>query len=302
MKIIQTIIVGLGKVGFGNTKDYMLYRSHCYSISRLKEFQLIAAVDKKTVNRIKFEKKYKIKSYQSISKIKKKADLVIISSDTKNHYQSIKDTLRYIKPKFIICEKPFTDSYDKAKKIHIICKKYKINLYVNYVRRCLPSVIKLKNFLNKNDNKYYLKVFYPTGLLNNGSHFIDLCTFFFGRNIGLERTGYIKKNKLKNDFNVKFKIKFKNALAEFFPCPKSKGSTIIIRSNKFNLLWKKGKKIEVIFNTKNNNKKLIESDMKSYQYYVMREFLKKINHQKSSICTSAESLKTQEIIKKLKKI
>ena len=49
MKKIKTIIIGLGKAGFGNIKDYRFYRSHSYTIFKLKSFNLIAAVDKKKI-------------------------------------------------------------------------------------------------------------------------------------------------------------------------------------------------------------------------------------------------------------
>ena len=57
MKKIKTIIIGLGKAGFGNIKDYRFYRSHSYTIFKLKSFNLIAAVDKKKIIQSKIWKK-----------------------------------------------------------------------------------------------------------------------------------------------------------------------------------------------------------------------------------------------------
>lgn len=301
MKKIKTIIIGLGKAGFGNIKDYMFYKSHSYTIFKLKNFDLLAAVDKKQSSRIKFEKKYKIKTYKYIYEIKKKVDLVIIATNTKNHYQCIKNTLKYLKPKYIICEKPFTDNYYLGKKIHNFCKNNNVNLFINYVRRCLPSISNLKKILNKKNDQYYLNIFYPKGILNNGSHFIDLCIFIFGEIKSITINKKINKFKVSKDFDAKFKLKFKNAIADFSTHHKNNTSRISIKSKKLSLNWKKGQKIKVIFNKKSNNKELIESGMKSYQYYVMKEFLKKIKNQKNSICTSSEALKTLQIIEKLKK-
>ena len=140
MKKIQTIIIGLGKAGFGNIKDYRFYRSHSYTIFRLKSFNLIVPIEKKKPLRLK-----------------------------------------YLKPKYILCEKPFTDDYYLSKKIHDYCKKNNINLFVNYVRRCLPSLSNFKKILNKKSNQNYVNILYPKGVLNNGSHFIDLCIFVFGK-------------------------------------------------------------------------------------------------------------------------
>ena len=298
MKKIKTIIIGLGKAGFGNIKDYRFYRSHSYTIFKLKSFNLIAAVDKKKSSRAKFEKKYNIETFKNICEIKKKVDLVIIASNTKNHYKCLKDTIRYLKPKYILCEKPFTDDYYLGKKIHNFCKKNDVNLFVNYVRRCLPSLLNFKKILNKKNNQNYVNILYPKGVLNNGSHFIDLCIFVFGK-IKSVKIGK-KFNKFNKDFNADFKLKFKNAVADFSAHPKNNVSRISIVSKKLSLKWEKGKKIKVIFDKKSNKKKLIESGMKSYQYYVMKQFLKKIENQKNTICNSSEALKTLQVIKKLK--
>ena len=298
MKKIQTIIIGLGKVGFGNIKDYRFYRSHSYTIFRLKSFNLIGAIEKKKPLRLKFKKKYNIEAYKNIYAIKKRVDLVIVATNIKNHYKCLKDVLKYLKPKYILCEKPFTDDYYLAKKIHDYCKKNNINLFVNYVRRCLPSLSNFKKILNKKSNQNYVNILYPKGVLNNGSHFIDLCIFVFGK-IKTVEIGK-KVNKFDKDFNIDFKLRFKNAEVDFSAHHKNKDSRISIVSKKLSLDWEKGKKIKVVLDKKSNKKKFIESGMKSYQYYVMKQFLKKIKNQKNSICNSSEALKTLEVIKKLK--
>ena len=66
MRAINTIIIGLGKIGFGYVKDYMYFRSHSYSILSNKRFRLIGGVDNSKKKRDKFEKKFNLAFFKSL--------------------------------------------------------------------------------------------------------------------------------------------------------------------------------------------------------------------------------------------
>ena len=64
----------------------------------------------------------------------------------------------------IICEKPIEYSIQKSIKILNLCKKNKIKLLVNFIRRCDPSALKIKKIINNKQKK--LKIFMLTELLD----------------------------------------------------------------------------------------------------------------------------------------
>ena len=66
---------------------------------------------------------------------------------TKDHFKVLKFLINLKQSKMILCEKPFTDDYKKAKQISTLSKKKNKYVYVNYFRRTIPSFIKLKHYL-----------------------------------------------------------------------------------------------------------------------------------------------------------
>ena len=69
-----------------------------------------------------------------------------MSVSTKNHFDVLKDVINRIKPKAILCEKPFTGKYTLSKKILSLSKK-KIRIFVNYIRISIQIILKFKKFL-----------------------------------------------------------------------------------------------------------------------------------------------------------
>ena len=120
--------------------------------------------------------------------------MAVICTPTKIHKTSILKAFN-LKPKLVFCEKPISNNILDL--IEIIKKKPKgISLLVNYNRRSnffysnLKKNIKIKKYVLRSITAEYNK-----GLINNGSHLIDLFHFLLGNLI------FIARGKPIFDFN-----------------------------------------------------------------------------------------------------
>lgn len=146
------------------------------------------------------------KMFQSIN-----PDIVSIATHPDSHLELIKLAVKY-KVKGIICEKPITETIKDAEEIIKICKKNKIKLLVNHMRRFDPLIREWREKINKGLIGEIIQgtCYYYNGLLNNGTHSIDLLRFFIGEVDWVMGVHNKKTSISKEDGNVDGMIGFKN--------------------------------------------------------------------------------------------
>ena len=98
---INTLIIGLGKIGMLYDYNNNLNVTHSKSVTNNKSFKLISAIDPNLKKRKIFQKKYKKKAFKSFEKYfiqnqLKKIDFLIIASNTKNHYHNYLECIKKI--------------------------------------------------------------------------------------------------------------------------------------------------------------------------------------------------------------
>ena len=70
---------------------------------------------------INLRKKFKLPVYKEVPKdLYKYLDLIVIASNTQSHYRILKKILQNCNSKTILCEKPFTENYRKARENYCI--------------------------------------------------------------------------------------------------------------------------------------------------------------------------------------
>jgi predicted dehydrogenase len=85
-------------------------------------------------------------------------------------------------PRAVLCEKPIATNTTEAMGMVSLAESKSCALLVNYMRRFDPGVIQL-NIILKNEvigSLYKINVWYSKGLINNGSHYLDLLLFLLG--------------------------------------------------------------------------------------------------------------------------
>jgi len=290
-KKFNCIIVGLGNIGmmydYHSRSKYIL--SHTSSILKSRCFSLIGGIDTDKKKRLLFEKKFKLKAFNDIDQVnKKEIDLLILCSPYETHFDQMKKIIKKIKVKVILCEKPFTNNLENAKKIKTIVDAKKIKLFINYSRISDIASLSIKKEI-LNQKKIIGKVFFSKSLLNNCSHFINLFNFFFGVPEDLK---IISKEK-----NI-FRLRYSNAVIDFYKKNGFRSNNFFLYNDKFKLEYRF--KNDHILLKKKVKKKIIESYGKNINFYVIKNLEKYFNNKKYDLCDINKAIDTHKILNKLK--
>jgi predicted dehydrogenase len=190
---IKTAIIGLGKISWANEMDPVIkkmmdFPTHFSVLREDPHFQLVAAQDISGKARNAFKRKalkdgLDVAVYSDWQKMIKaeRPELVVVATNTASHVE-ICSKLIDLGIKNILCEKPLSYSFTEAEKLVDKADKKGCVLFVNYFRAFNDSYLKLiqniENGLLGKIQSFDAK--YSRGILNNGTHLIDLLTRMFG--------------------------------------------------------------------------------------------------------------------------
>jgi predicted dehydrogenase len=187
MAPMRTLIVGCGNIAgrfdAGRPGDWP--RTHAGAYARDGRFELAACVEPDDTRRAEFMRDWKVtegfRSLDEAARSKGAFEVVSICSPTASHAQDLRSALG-LQPKLIFCEKPATGSAGETARLIAACKEGGVDLAVNYTRRWDPSVADLKKGLDEGRWGALRSVvgYYNKGLVNNGSHMLDLLHLLLG--------------------------------------------------------------------------------------------------------------------------
>jgi len=142
--------------------------------------------------------------YELLSDVirEEKPDIIVVAVDTEYHYSILHEIYELLihpnnktyLPKLIVCEKPFTNSYDEATKINKNYCDIGVPIMVDYSRRFDPSFQRFAIMINNRvyDPIYNTILTYTRGFKRDASHGIDIFNCLFGKadfGLLLERGG-----------------------------------------------------------------------------------------------------------------
>jgi predicted dehydrogenase len=186
--VMSVLIVGCGNIGGRFDQDRSPGDSpltHAGAFSRDARFELAACVEPDDNRRADFMQAWEVENgFRSISELTgtdEQFDVISICSPTVDHAQDL-DAALCLKPKLIFCEKPVTPSLPESEAIVAKCRAAKIPLAVNYTRRWDKDISKLAMDIDTGRWGQLRSVIgtYNKGILNNGSHMLDLLGLFAG--------------------------------------------------------------------------------------------------------------------------
>ena len=159
--------------------------SHAKAFLNHGGFALTACVEPNYSKRIAFQKRWRVPTgYANKKELSPEVgqfDVITICSPTSSHKEDI-DLALALKPMLIFCEKPVTSSLQDTKVLVEACNQKHVLMAVNYSRRWSPQVILLKAELTEGlwGDVRSVSAVYNKGILNNGSHMLDLLLYLFG--------------------------------------------------------------------------------------------------------------------------
>ncbi len=182
---LRTALIGLGNIGsqYDQGVRSKSPRTHVGAILQSRGFELCAVFDSSATARRQFQKDWKqdIPVFSSLSALLKSQafDVITLASSTQSHFSILKSVITQ-SPQLIFCEKPFCKTFTEAKKIARAADQAQIPILVNYHRRWDPRFDQFKKILSSSGTPIKVIVTYQKGLVNYGSHAIDLLMNLFG--------------------------------------------------------------------------------------------------------------------------
>lgn len=180
-------VIGLGRIGqefdFDVRRDRRVL-THASAFWHHPKFELVAGVDRDAAARGRFAKKFHRPAYASLKAMYKdlpRLDVVAIAVPTLLHRLVFEEVLR-CRPRAIVCEKPLAATVADGKRMVVAAQAQRCALLVNYMRRFEPATVRARELVRDQQLGEVFKgtAWYSKGLLNAGSHLIDLLQFWLG--------------------------------------------------------------------------------------------------------------------------
>lgn len=186
MSIYKAAVIGCGRIGSLFSKDPLRKGvvTHAAAYKDNKNTRLVAACDIDKERLKDFSKTWGVKSiYINLEKMLKNEDIDILSICTwDSTHRDIVGKAVKSGVKAIFCEKPISNNLKQADEMVKICKRKKVKLAVNHSRRWDRFEQYIRNYISEgklgaiqNVNAYY-----TAGIMNTGTHLLDLLRFLFG--------------------------------------------------------------------------------------------------------------------------
>jgi predicted dehydrogenase len=184
---LSVLIVGCGNIAgrfdAGRPGDWP--RTHAGAYTRDGRFELAACVEPDDARRAEFMQSWKVaagfRSMDDAARGEGRFDVISICSPTASHAHGLRAALG-LQPKLIFCEKPASASAAETARLITACRDVHVDLAVNYTRRWDPAVADLKRGMEEKRWGALRSVvgYYNKGLMNNGSHMLDLLNLLLG--------------------------------------------------------------------------------------------------------------------------
>jgi len=185
--VMQTVlIVGCGNIagGFdGDGGDVAL--THAGAYCKHGSFRLAGCVDPDADRRGAFQQRWAVEhAYASLPEALESGirfDVISICSPTPQHANDLRMVLRK-PPRLVFCEKPLATGIEEVSALVAACRDSRTLLAVNYTRRWDPEVSTFKIQLERGAWGQVRSAvgYYNKGVLNNGSHMVDLLQHLLG--------------------------------------------------------------------------------------------------------------------------
>ena len=183
----QVLIVGCGNIagGFDAARPDALWPlTHAGAYRRHGGFNILACVEPDAVRRAAFMQRWGVAhGAASMAGLPPglRFDVVSLCSPTACHAADL-DAALALEPRLLFCEKPLAPTLSQSKAMVAKCQAHGVAMAVNHTRAWAPDVAQLAESLAAGDWGPVRSAVgtYNKGVLNNGSHMVDLLQRLLG--------------------------------------------------------------------------------------------------------------------------
>lgn len=195
---LLVLVVGCGNIagGFDAARDATLPPlTHAGAFSRHGGFRLFACVEPDPARRKAFMQRWGVlQGFASLDEVATALppatfDVVSLCSPTTTHAEQLRAVLA-LRPRLVFCEKPVSPTLAETAELVRLCAEASVPLAVNHTRRWASDVQRLADELRAGAWGAVRSAVgtYNKGVLNNGSHLVDLLHLLLGPMV-LDQTG-----------------------------------------------------------------------------------------------------------------
>jgi predicted dehydrogenase len=194
--MLRTLIVGCGNIAgrFDSARPADAPPlTHAGAYVQDGRFDIDACIEPSEERREAFMQRWGVargfRSMEDAARAPGRFDVISICSPTDSHAGDLAAAVA-LRPKLIFCEKPVTGSAGQTAAAVRRCKEAGVLLAVNYTRRWDPAIADLRQGIREGrwGELRTIVACYSKGLLNNGSHLLDLLLLLFGP-LGVKAVG-----------------------------------------------------------------------------------------------------------------
>jgi predicted dehydrogenase len=182
---LRALIIGCGAIAGGYDEaepasDQVL--THAKAYTRHPGFEIAACVEPDGERRAAFMRAWGIPAgFATLAEVNLAYDVASICVPTAHHAE-ILESLLASPARLVFAEKPLTDDLARSRAVVEAYERAGKPLAVNYLRRWAGGLVHLQAEIARGQWGDFQKAsaWYTKGLLNNGSHFLDLLSFLLG--------------------------------------------------------------------------------------------------------------------------
>jgi predicted dehydrogenase len=210
----RVLIVGCGNIagGYdlpGGGGEYP--QSHAGAYRRHCGFELVACVDPDAARREAFATAWSVPrpcaTIEQAAATGERFDVIVICSPTAQHAADLAMSLQ-LRPSLVVCEKPVTPTASETARFVEAYASAGVPLMVNHTRRWAPDIVRLTDDLRSGARGPLrcVSALYNKGLMNNGSHLIDLLRMTCGE-LSVVAAGEPRSDHFPDDPSVPFMLR-----------------------------------------------------------------------------------------------
>ena len=182
--MFDVLIIGCGAIagGYDSDPDSPDILTHAKAFTLHPGFRVVACVEPDVARRRAFQDRWMIPhGFASLSAVDVPFDVACVCTPTDTHAVILRELL-IIKPKLVFAEKPITDHLGTSQELVQSYARAGVSLCVNHLRRWALGIAELKSEIAEGmwGTLQGGTALYTKGLLNNGSHLLDILGFLLG--------------------------------------------------------------------------------------------------------------------------
>ncbi|MFH0909117.1 MAG: Gfo/Idh/MocA family oxidoreductase [bacterium] len=183
----NVVLVGLGRIALGydleGPADVVF--THAGACKAHREVNLVAGVDISADARTRFSAHTGVPAFVSVPEALShvgRPDIAIVATPAPVRLDVIRQLVE-AQPGVLLVEKPLAQTLEEGRDIVDLCRRQNVPLAVNYVRRFDPVLSHgpVPNGDRSLGNLAGFHIQFTGGLLENGSHYLDLLFAWFGK-------------------------------------------------------------------------------------------------------------------------